>query len=160
MGWFFGFKLRLIINEWGQLLGVNVTPGNVDDRVPVPGLAEGLRGKLFGDKGYISKTRFAELWDQGLQLITSIRKNMKNRLMPLGDMLMLRKRSLIETVNDPLKNMAQIEHTRHRSVVNFLVNLVAGLLSYTHQAKKPAIRFSTEERGLLGIQHRGHLLLA
>jgi uncharacterized membrane protein (UPF0136 family) len=149
MGWFFGFKLHLVINECGDLLGVTFTPGNVDDRVPVPSLTRRIAGKLFGDKGYISAELFQLLWERGIQLITSIRKNMKNTLMPLMDKILLRKRSLIETVNDQLKNIAQIEHTRHRSVGNFMVNLVAGLIGYTHQAKKPALRIPPKERQTL-----------
>ena len=160
MGWFFGFKLHWIINECGELLAATVTPGNVDDRSPVRDLTRGIFGKLFGDKGYISQALFAELWNEGLQLITTIRKNMKPQLLPLWDKLMLRKRSLIETVNDQLKNIAQIEHTRHRSVANFMVNLVAALASYTHQPKKPTIRFTDEERHLLGIEQKQQLLIA
>jgi transposase len=146
MGWFFGFKLHLVINECGELLAATLTPGNVDDRKPVPSLVRRLIGKLFGDKGYISASLFQELWDQGLQLITSVRSNMKNRLMPWVDKILLRKRSLIETVNDQLKNITQVEHTRHRSVLNFMVNLVAGLICYTHQPKKPTLRIPERER--------------
>ncbi len=149
MGWFYGFKLHLIINECGELLATQLTPGNVDDRQPVPGLAKRLTGKLFGDKGYISAELFETLWDQSLQLVTSIRRNMQNKLMPLMDKILLRKRSLIETVNDQLKNIAQIEHTRHRSPVNFMVNLVAALISYTHQPKKPSLRMDEHERNSL-----------
>lgn len=149
MGWFFGFKLHLVVNDCGELLAVRLTPGNVDDRTPVPDLVSGLTGKLFGDKGYISAKLFAELWDQGLQLVTSIRRNMKNRLQDVVDKILLRKRSLIETINDQLKNIAQIEHTRHRSVLNALVNLVCGLLSYQHQPKKPRLKYSPSESGLL-----------
>ena len=149
MGWFFGFKLHLAINECGELLAVQLTPGNVDDRQPVPHLTRRLFGKLFGDKGYISAELFAELWDRGLQLITHIRHNMTNRLMPLVDKILLRKRSLIETVNDQLKNISQIEHTRHRSPTNFLVNLVAGLIQYTHQPKKPSLRLNTSDQAVL-----------
>lgn len=140
MGWFFGFKLHLVINDRGELLAVQLTPGNTDDREPVPGLTRELVGKLFGDKGYLSAELFASLWDRGLQLVTHIRRNMKNTLMPLVDKILLRKRSLIETVNDQLKNIAQIEHTRHRSPTNFLVNLIAGLIAYTYQTKKPSLR--------------------
>jgi hypothetical protein len=139
MGWFFGFKLHLVVNEQGELLAVQVTPGNVDDRQPVPNLARNLYGKLFGDKGYISSELFDRLWNRGLQLVTHVRRNMKNALMPLVDKIMLRKRSLIETINDQLKNISQIEHTRHRSPVNFMVNLLAGLIAYTHRPKKPSL---------------------
>jgi transposase len=149
MGWFFGFKLHLVINERGELLSAVLTPGNVDDRDPLDTLSKRLFGKLFGDKGYISDEWFTQLWEQGVQLVTAIRRNMHNRLMPLIDKILLRKRSLIETVNDQLKNIAQIEHTRHRSPVNFVVNLLAGLISYTHQPKKPSLRVSDEERAQL-----------
>jgi len=150
MGWFFGFKLHLVINERGELLSAQLTAGNVDDREPVPKLVRNLIGKLFADKGYISAPLFRQLWEQGVHLVTQIRKNMNNRLMPLWDKIMLRKRSLIETVNDQLKNLAQIEHSRHRSVTNFLVNLLAGLISYTHQPKKPSLRLSDADLNLLG----------
>ena len=142
MGWFYGFKLHLVVNECGELLGVRVTPGNVDDRKPVPQLTQGLFGKLFGDKGYLSQPLFDQLFARGVQLITPLRKNMKNRLMPLADRLLARKRALIETINDQLKNISQVAHTRHRSVDNFAVNLVAGLIAYTHQPKKPSLQLS------------------
>jgi len=142
LGWFYGFKLHLVVNDRGELLTFRLTPGNVDDRQPVPRLARCLFGKLFGDKGYLSQALFTLLFDQGVELITSVRKNMKNRLMPLTDKLLLRKRSIIETINDQLKNISQIEHTRHRSVSNFLVNLVAGLIAYGHQPKKPSLNLA------------------
>lgn len=139
MGWFYGTKLHLTINENGELLGCQLTAGNIDDRQPVQELARGLTGKLFGDKGYISAQLFEDLWQQGVQLVTSIRKNMKNKLMPLMDKLLLRKRSIIETVNDQLKNIAQIEHTRHRSPTNFMVNLIAdSLATPTNQRSRPS----------------------
>ena len=139
MGWFYGFKLHLIVNERGELLTFRLTPGNVDDRHPVPRLVRELFGKLFGDKGYLSQSLFEMLFESGIELITNVRKNMNNRLMPLTDKLLLRKRAIIETINDQLKNISQIEHTRHRSVANFLVNLVAGLIAYCHQPKKPSL---------------------
>jgi len=149
MGWFFGFKLHLIINECGELLAVRLTPGNVDDRQPVPDLTQGLVGKLFGDKGYISADLFRELWDRGLQLVTHVRRNMKNALMPLLDKILLRKRSVIETVNDQLKNISQIEHTRHRNRNNFMVNVIAGLIAYTHQPKKPSLNIAPKDLALI-----------
>ena len=149
MGWFFGFKLHLIVNDQGELVTFYLTPGNMDDRKPVPHMAKKLWGKMFADKGYISQPLFDQLFEQGLQLITPIRKNMKNRLMSLMDKLLLRKRSIIETINDQLKNISQIDHTRHRSVNNFLVNLVAGLIAYTHQPKKPSLNLSREDSALL-----------
>ena len=149
MGWFYGFKLHLVINDRGELLAFQLSPGNVDDRRPAPELVKGLVGKLFGDKGYIKQALVDQLMDQGLHLITPIRRNMTNRLIPLMDKLLLRKRALIETVNDQLKNISQIEHTRHRSFANFAVNLLAGLIAYCHRPKKPSLNLSDAERRML-----------
>jgi hypothetical protein len=149
MGWFYGFKLHLIVNDQGELLTFFLTPGNVDDREPVPEMTRAMFGMVFGDKGYISQKLFAELYERGLKLITPIRKNMKNRLVNLEEKLLLRKRSIIETINDQLKNISQIEHTRHRSSTNFLVNLVCGLIAYCHKEKKPSIKLPPEDLALL-----------
>lgn len=139
-GWFFGFKLHLVVNDRGELLAFCLTPGNVDDRRPVPKLVQRLFGKLFADKGYISQPLAQQLFvGQGLQLITKLRKDMHERLIAWSDKVFLRRRAIIETITDQLKNISQIEHTRHRSPVNFLVNLVAGLLAYCHQPKKPSL---------------------
>ena len=143
-GWFFGFKLHLIFNDRGELLNLMLTPGNVDDRNPVPKMARRLFGKLFGDKGYLSQKLFEELLlTFHVQLVTGIRSNMKNALMPLMDKLLLRKRAIIETIIDQLKNISQIEHSRHRSPINFLVNLICGLIAYCHQPKKPSLGLGT-----------------
>lgn len=151
LGWFFGFKLHLVINDRGEILAFRLTPGNVDDRQPVPKLVKRLFGKLFGDRGYLSQTLFNTLFEQGLELITSVRKNMKNRLLPLVDKFLLRKRALIETINDQLKNISQVEHTRHRSPINFVVNVVAGLIAYCHQPKKPSLNLSRQQLQRLTI---------
>ncbi|MBE9020890.1 IS982 family transposase [Chroococcidiopsidales cyanobacterium LEGE 13417] len=139
MGWHFGFKLHLIINERGELLAFKLTPANTDDRQPVPDLTQDLIGQLFGDRGYISQKLFEQLYQRGLQLVTKSKKKMKQRLMKLMDKIFLRKRALIESVNDQLKNICQIEHSRHRSVFNFLVNLLSGLVAYTYQPKLPSL---------------------
>ena len=118
----------------------------MDDRKPVPTLAKRLFGKLFGDKGYISQKLFEALLTMGVQMITPLRKNMKPRLMPWMDQVLLRKRSISETINDQLKNISQIEHSRHRSVDNFFVNLFAGLIAYMLRPKKPSLRLFNEER--------------
>ena len=144
LGWFYGFKLHLIVNEVGEVLAFTLTPGNVDDRKPVPHLARRLFGKLFGDKGYLSQALFEQLWQQNVQLITALKAKMKNRLL-------LRKRFIIETINDQLKNLSQIEHSRHRSPVNFVVNVLAGLIAYTWQPKKPAIHWSSRETKALAL---------
>ena len=151
VGWFFGFKLHLIVNDQGELLAFKLTAANVDDREPVPEMTKDLFGKLFGDKGYISQKLFDELFGRGLQLITKIKKNMKNKLMPLMDKILLRKRSIIETINDQLKNISQIEHTRHRSPVGFMVNLLGGLIAYTYHEKKPSLKINTRNISSLPI---------
>ncbi len=147
VGWFYGFKLHLIISDTGDLLGVAFTPGNVDDRDlrVIDQITRHIFGKLFGDKGYISQKLSEMLQGKNIQLITKLRKNMKNKLMDLTDRIYLRKRALIETVIDFLKNICQIEHTRHRSVFNFGVNILAGLVAYTFLEKKPALRFNKNE---------------
>lgn len=138
--WFFGFKLHLVVNEQGELLNAILTPGNTDDRQPVPQLLQQLFGKVLGDRGYVSQKLALQLWqDSGIQRITKLKRNMKNRLMRLADKLLLRRRAVIESVIDQLKNISQIEHSRHRSPVNCLVNLVCGLIAYCHQPKKPSL---------------------
>jgi hypothetical protein len=144
--WFFGFKLHLVINDRGELLSLRLTPGNTGDRRPVPELVKGLFGKLFGDKGYVSQPLFEALYDEGVQLVTKLKRGMKNRLMPLLDKIMLRKRAIIESVNDQLKNISQIEHSRHRSVANCFVNLLGGLIAYTWREKKPSLNIRVTER--------------
>ncbi len=151
MGWFCGFKLHLLINEQGEILSVKVTPGNTDDRVPVPTMTEGLWGKLYGDKGYLSQALFDELHEKHVTLVTNIRRNMKPRLMHLWDKIMLRKRFLIETVFDQLKNISQIEHSRHRSVTSFMVHLVAGLIAYTFQPNKPSLNLTDPQMNSLAL---------
>lgn len=146
LGWFYGFKLRLIINDRGEILDFILTAGNVDDREPLKSmeLHKRIFGKLFGDKGYIGKDLFEQLFDGGVHLITKLRKNMKNALMLLHDRIMLRKKNLIESVNDELKNICQIEHTRHRSFDNFIINLLSALAAYSFFDKKPSININSE----------------
>ena len=143
MGWFYGFKLHLVVNDKGELLNFCITPANVDDRnlSVIQALCKQLFGKLYGDKGYISASLCELLFEDGLHLVTGIKNNMKNRLMTMRDKILLRKRSVIETINDELKNICEIEHSRHRSPVNFLINLFAGLAAYSFFEKKPAIKF-------------------
>jgi hypothetical protein len=145
VGWFYGFKVHLIVNDQGELLGFHLTPGNVDDRKPVPKMVKDVFGKLFGDKGYISQELFNLLFTQDIQLVTKIKKNMKNKLMSSFDKLMLRKRAIIETINDQLKNISQIEHSRHRSVANFLVNVISALIAYSHKEKKPSLNIRSND---------------
>ena len=145
MGWFYGFKLHLVVNDAGEIISFDLTKGNVDDRVPVPFLTKGLVGLLFGDKGYIKQELFNKLYERGLKFITYIRNNMKNQLIDIEEKRLLRKRSIIETINDQLKNISQVEHSRHRSLSGFISNLLGGLTSYSLQEKKPTIynKYST-----------------
>ena len=142
LGWFFGLKLHIIINDKGEILTFLLTSGNVDDREPLKSkrFHEKIFGKLVGDKGYIGQDLFENLFIDGIHLITKIRKNMKNCLMHTNDKILLRKRALIECVNDELKNICQIEHTRHRSFGNFLTNLISGLVAYSYLEKKPSLK--------------------
>ncbi len=140
MGWFFGFKLHLVVNDRGEILQFCLSPGNVDDRKPVPRLVKKLFGRLFGDKGYLSLSlaqSLRELFD--LQLITKLRDNMKNQLMTWTDRILLRRRAIIETIIDQLKNISQIEHSRHRSTTNFFVNVLCGLIAYCRRPLKPSL---------------------
>lgn len=142
-GWFYGFKLHLVVDDCGEILSFVITSGNTDDREPVPTLLKKVVGKVFGDRGYISKTLAATLAGQGVEWITSLKKNMKKVVRDAFDALMLRKRSIIETINDQLKNISQIEHTRHRSLANYMINLISGLVAYSYQDKKPALNLKT-----------------
>lgn len=146
MGYFFGFKLHLVVNDKGEIIDFVLTPGNVDDRTPLKeqNFLKRIFGKLFADKGYVGQKLFEQLFINGIHIITGLRKNMKNSLMSISDKILLRKRSIIETINDELKNICQIEHSRHRSLANFLTNLISGLLAYSFLPKKPAIKYETE----------------
>lgn len=141
MGWFYGFKLHLVCNEKGEILSFYLTKGNVDDRNPkhIKNLTQKLFGKLFADKGYLSKALWQMLFSDGIQLFTKLRKNMKNHLMDIKDKILLRKRAIIETINDELKNLCQIEHSRHRSINNFILNILGALAAYSFFPKKPSL---------------------
>lgn len=145
MGWFYGFKIHLIVNERGELLSFYLTKGNTDDRNPqvIQAMTKEIFGKLFGDKGYLSQALFDSLFADGIQLITRLRKNMKGHIMSLNDKILLRKRALIETINDQLKNQCQIEHTRHRSPAGFLLNVISALAAYSFYPKKPSLNIQS-----------------
>ena len=151
MGWFFGFKLHLVINDKGEIIQWMLTPGNTDDRDPLKNekFMEKLFGKLFADRGYISQDLFEKLFIDDIHLVTKIKKNMKNSLMNIYDKICLRKRAVIETVNDELKNICQIEHTRHRSVDNFVTNLVSALIAYNFMPKKPQMNIEIIDKSRL-----------
>ena len=151
MGWFLGFKLHIIIDTKGQINSLSFTKGNCDDRIPVMKLIQGIKGKLFGDKGYIKKELTEELNNQGVTLITPMKKNMKARFLPVNmfDIIMSKKRVLVESVFNILKNKLQLCHTRHRSIKNFCVNMLSVLISYQLSPSKPSINL--EHSGLVGI---------
>ena len=140
MGWFFGFKLHVIMNHRGELMAIKITPGNIDDRAPLPDMAVGLEGKLLADKGYISRKLFAEFWAKGLHLITGIRRNMKNYLMPTMDKVLLRSRFIVETLFDKLKSDMGLEHTRHRSPTNAFLHILSCLAAYALGKNKVAMK--------------------
>ena len=139
MGWFFGFKLHIIINHKCEIIAVKITAGNVDDRKALEKMLGGLRGKLFADKGYIDKELFTRLWRKGLHLITGIRRTMKNYLMPWLEKVILRKRFIIETLFDKLKSQMALEHSRHRSPINAFVHIISCLVAYCFSSAKPKI---------------------
>lgn len=145
-GWFYGFKLNIITNHRGELCSCRFTPGNYDDRKPVEQMTTNMTGKLFGDKGYIDQRLQEALLDRGLFLITGIRKRMKNKLMLFIDKILLRKRSLIESTNNQLKNVFHLEHTRHRSPINGFANMVAACIAYALHPHKPSLHLTDIER--------------
>lgn len=138
-GWFYGFKLHLVVDDCGDILSFRITRGNVDDRTPVPEMLKNFIGKVFGDRGYISQKLTELLATDEVELITTLRKNMKPRVLAAFDKLLLRKRSIIETINDQLKNIFDLEHSRHRSLTNYMINVVASLVAYSYQEKKPSL---------------------
>lgn len=149
MGWFYGFKLHLVINHHGEILSAKITTANIDDRAPLPDMLEGIWGKIYADKGYVSKELREKLKEKGIDLLTNVRRNMKKIPMELWDKVMLRKRFIIETVNDQLKSISQIEHTRHRSVHGLMLNILGGLIAYCHKKDKPSINLTEHENTLL-----------
>ena len=148
-GWFFGFKLHVAVSECGDVLSWFVTPGNTDDRKPVPKLARRLWGKMFGDKGYVSEPLKQLLSETDVDFLTKLKKNQKPQEISATDKILLRKRAIIETIFDQLKNISQIEHTRHRSFWNFLVNIIAGLTAYSWREKKPSLNYNVKELSLV-----------
>ena len=154
MGWFFGFKLHLIINDKGEILSFFLSKGNVDERdaKAITHVTQEIFGKLFGDKGDISKALSDLLFGNGIQLITAVRRNMKSKALSNEEKLLLRKRSVIETVNDELKNICQVEHTRHRSISGFLLNIMGEIAAYSFFPKKPSIKKDIEETNLKLLQ--------
>ena len=147
MGWFYGLKLHFVINHKGQVMALKITPGNTADSTVLDEITRQLTGKMYADKGYIGRELFSKLWQRGLHLITGIRRNMRNHLMPLADKLMLRKRFLIETVLNILKSEMGLEHSRHRSVINAMVHVLSCLVAYAFRPGKPSISMAHQKIG-------------
>lgn len=163
VGWFFGFKLHLIINDKGEILSFYLSQGNTSDSNAniITRMTKEIFGKLFGDKGYIGKALSDLLFGNGVQLITAVRRNMKQKALSNEEKLLLRKRSVIETVNDELKNICQVEHTRHRSIEGFILNIISAIAAYSFFPKKPSIKMDIQETNPTKIaQHNQPKLLA
>jgi hypothetical protein len=141
-GWFFGFKLHVIVNNKGEIMNFMLTKGNTHDTKPVEKLVNNLRGWLFGDKGYISKELKGSLLHKGIELITNIKKGMKKIIIEPTKKFLLGKRYVIETIFDQLKNLLNIDHTRHRSINNFMVNILGALIAYQFKPRKPSVSFA------------------
>lgn len=140
MGWFYGLKLHTVFNHKGEIVAVTITPGNVDDRKALRTMIKQIKGSIYADKGYIGKKLFDDLWKQGIHLITGIKKNMKNYLMPFIDKVLLRKRYIVETAFGMMKQDMNIEHSRHRNPINALVSIMAALVAYQCKTNKPKIK--------------------
>jgi hemin uptake protein HemP len=144
-GWFYGLKLHVVINHEGQVMALKITQGNSADSTVLDAMTQHLGGKLYADKGYISRAPFRTLWQRGLHPITGIRRNMRNHLMPLTEKLMLRKRFVVETVLDVLKCEMGLEHARHRSAINAVVHILSCLVAYAFRPGKPSISLTHQQ---------------
>lgn len=151
MGWFYGFKLHIVINHQGELMSFSLTKGNVDDRAVVRKLMANLKGLGAGDKGYLGKDLAEDLAKQGLKFVTKVRKNMKKKMYSSFEKFFLKQRGIIETIIDQLKNLYHIEHSRHRSPINFLVNTVAALIAYTWRQNKPGVKMNKLQNNLCSL---------
>ncbi len=148
-GWFYGLKLHIICDLMGNIVKCKITPGNENDLKAAATMLKKFKGKIFGDKGYIGKGEFLRLLEQGLLIVTDVRKNMKKKALDLWDSILLKKRSLIESVINVLKSSLHLEHSRHRSVVNAGVYILTTLIAYCWKPNKPKIKFTKQEEKLL-----------
>lgn len=139
-GWFYGIKAHLTINNLGEIVHFVITPANVSDNNEkvLEFLLKDLHGKCFGDKGYLTKF-FEHFLEKGIQIVTKIRKNMKNSIMQMSDKMWLKKRAIIESVNDLLMTVFDIDHTRHRNPWNAIIHTIAGLTAYSYYPQKPSV---------------------
>ena len=101
-----------------------------------------IKGRIFGDKGYISQKLFEEMLEKGLRIITALRAKMKPKLMVFGESELLKKRSMIESVFHILKDILLVNHTRHRCPINFMINIISALCAYCLYPGKPSIKIN------------------
>ena len=151
MGWFYGFKLHIVINHQGELMSFCLTKGNVDDRAVVRKLMTNLKGIAAGDKGYLGQELAEDLAKHDLKFITKLRKNMKKKMLSAFEKFFLKQRGIVETIIDQLKNLYYVEHSRHRSPINFLVNTVGALVAYTWRPNKPGIKVDKIQSNLCPV---------
>ena len=137
MGWFFGFKLHLVFNNDNEIVALKLTPGNVHDTTPVPALTRDLIGKLFGDKGYIGQKLAEDLLRRGLTLFTRVRRNMKSLPISLHDKALLNARNMAETIIGHIKEFSSLNLSKHRSVINAFVHIIAAITAYQINPFKP-----------------------
>src|SRR3954451_732129 len=137
MGWFFGFKLHLVFNTDNEIVALKLTPGNVHDTTPVPALTRELTGKLFGDKGYLGQKLAQDLLRRGLTLFTRVRKNMKSLPLSLQDKALLKARNMAETIIGHIKEFSSLNLSKHRSVINAFVHIIAAITAYQITPFKP-----------------------
>ncbi len=149
MGWFYGFKLHLIVDHQGGIVAAKITPANVHDTKPVSAM-----DKPYADKGYISKALSSDLPEKGITLVTNVRKNMKAKAISLWDRAMSSRRFIIETINDQLKNISQIAHSRHCNVHRFMLNMVAGFIAYQLKDPKPQLNITNTEFNAIAVMAR------
>lgn len=140
-GWFYGLKLFLVINAYGEVMQCLITPAGIADNnfELMKKIFKNIKGHVFADKGFLSKLAFEHFYHLGLKIVTTIRKNMKNKLMPMYEKLCRMKRGVIESVNDILMTICDIDHTRHRSPINAIAHAYAGVAAYTYLDKLPSI---------------------
>jgi len=142
VGWFYGFKVHVIINGWGEIIDFCITSGNVVDNNTkvIEKITEKIYGKVYGDKGYLLNPElFQKLYSKSIHVVTKIRNNMKNKFMDVVDKIMLKKRGIIESVGAILKEDLNIEHSRYRSPRSLIINVFAALTAYAFRKKKPSI---------------------
>jgi len=145
-GWFYGFKAHLIVNNLGQIMQFAFTPANIADNNHdiLRQISSGVVGRCYGDKGYVT-TILDELWAKGFKLIARLRDNMKNKLCEMQDRYGMAKRGLIESVNDLLMTMCDLEHSRHRKPINAFTHMTSALVAYAYLDHKPTVKFHVND---------------